>query len=169
MRNKQFLILLLFVFSINSFSQSKDTAKTEMQKHIDESTFPRYIIIAGASSDFKALDYSAKDISKKTGIVYSNNEMVYDKELGMIVPKDTVKYDIDAGQDMPRRYEENLISIEMMHHYSKYDPKEDRSKMIIITGIFPNKEDAQKQLKLIQKAVPTAYIKKIMLYMGCTH
>lgn len=95
--------------------------------------------------------------------------MVYDKELGMIVPKDTVKYDFDAGQSVPRRYEESLISIEMMHFYSKYDPNEDRTKMIIITGIFPNKEDAQKQLKLIQKAVPTAYIKKTMMYMGCTH
>ena len=162
------LLFLSILFSLNSFSQEKDRIETDVDKWVKEQTQNRYIVIAGTSSDFKALDNSAKQISTKTAIVYDNGVEIYDKDDGMIIPKDTIKYDFEAGQSMPRRYDENKISIEMMHFYSDNGALDDTSKMIIVTGIFGNKKDAQKQLTLIQKAIPSAYIKKTQLYMGCT-
>ncbi len=163
------LVFFLFFLSLNFFAQKKDSTSQAIDESIEAAMLTRYIVIAGASSDFNSLDLSAKEISKKSEIPYDNNEMIYDKELGMIVPKDTAKYDMDAGQSIPRRYEENLISIEMMYHYTSNHAFGDMKKMIIITGIFGNKQDAEKQLKLIQKAVPSTYIKKTRLYMGCMH
>lgn len=162
---KKSLSILFLVLPFHfCFSQvKKNTSRNEMDEYIKMTTESRYVVIAGTSSDYNALNISAKQLSKNTGIVYDNT-MIYDEEYGMINPKD---YDYHPDQYLPRRDEENLITIEMMYFYAKNNDSLDRMKMIIVTGIFKDKMNAANQLKQIQKSVPTTYIKKTELFMGC--
>jgi hypothetical protein len=162
---KIFFLLSFILITTSSFSQKKDT--TSIDTSIQDAMQDCYIVIAGASTDFNALDNLAKQLSKKSGIKYQS-DLVYDSKRGMILP-DTSSDEIYAGEYLLRRYDDDRISIEMMSYYTNEHNEIDRLKMIIITGIFLNKTDAAKQLKLIQQTVSTAYIKKIKLYMGCMH
>lgn len=161
-----FFLLALF-FSFECVAQ-KNNSKNDFSDSFEELTALRYIVIAGTSADFYTLDNLLKEISKKTGIEYSNN-LVYDSKRGMIAP-DSSDDEIYAGSYFPRRYSTSLISIEMMWYYSTGNMQNtDTTKMIIVTGIFDSKKSALLQLKLVQEVVPTAYIKKMKLYMRCLH
>lgn len=162
-------ILFLFVNIHFSYSQKNaDSIRAEQEKFIKEATMDKYIVIAGTSTDYTYLENQSKKISKNTGIVFDNQDMVYDKKRGMIVP-DTSSDEIYAGGYYPRRYCDERISIEMMWYYTDEQNNDTLKDMIIITGIFGNKEDAQKQLEKVKAAIPTAYIKKKGIYMGCMH
>ena len=41
--------------------------------------------------------------------------------------------------------------------------------MVIITGIFDSKKEAESQLTLIKRSYSDCYIKEVKLYMGCMH
>ena len=169
MRNNYSFLLLLLTFSLNSFSQGNiDSIKAEQDKFIREATMDRNIVIAGTSTNYVYLESQSKKISKKAGIVFDNQGMEYDKKRGMIVP-DTSSDGIYAGSYFPRRYDDDRISIEMMWYYHDTQDYQGSKDMIIITGIFGSKEEAQKQLEKVKKVVPTAYLKKKGIYMGCMH
>ncbi|MEI7801674.1 MAG: hypothetical protein WCI97_03405 [Bacteroidota bacterium] len=163
---KYFFLLALF-FSCVCEAQ-KNNSKNDLSDPYEDAMAQMYIVIAGASADFHALDNLSKEISKKTGIEYSN-DLVYDSRRGMIAP-DSSDDEIYAGSYFPRRYDTSRISIEMMWYYSNGSMlNTDTTKMIIVIGIFDSKKSALLQLKSVQDAVPTAYIKKMKMYMGCMH
>ena len=68
-----------------------------------------------------------------------------------------------------RRYPQELISIDMRWYFGTPQGDQDEKTMIIVTGVFGNKEDAKVNLALIKKIVPTAYIKTAKVYLGCMH
>jgi hypothetical protein len=160
------LFLFFFLLTAVSFSQN-DSIQNEVDRWIKESTVPTFIVLAGTSTNFEALDHSAKAISKKTGITYQNG-LIHDLKRGMIVP-DTSSDEIYAGAYYPRRYSSNEISIEMLWYYMDSQNQDTLKEMIILAGIFQTKEEAEKQLSLVKSVVPTAYVKKKMMYMGCMH
>lgn len=139
-----------------------------MQKYIEETTYTKYIVIAGVSSDYTYLETQSQKISKKTEIVFDNQGMEYDKKRGIIVP-DSSSDEIYAGGYFPRRYDNKRISIEMLWYYKDSVVWDSSKEMIIITGIFDEKKDAEAQLNIVKSVVPTAYIKKKSMYMGCMH
>lgn len=135
----------------------------------DEEMVPYYVVFAGASTNFIALDSTAQKISAATGINYENT-LVYDAKRGMIVP-DTSSDEMYAGSYFPRRYAEGRISIEMVWYYAgSAEPDSAAAKtMCIITGIYSGKKEAAASLVKVKKLVPDAYMKKIKLYQGCMH
>ena len=141
---KNIFLITIFLFSISNCLAQTDNEEIDWMQW-------KYIVIAGASSDFNALDNLSKSISTKTGIEYSN-DLIY------------------AGSYYPRREDTSRISIEMMWYVSKGNMQNvDTTKMVIVTGIFDFKKSALNQLQKVQEIVPTAYIKKMKLYMGCMH
>lgn len=169
MKTLLILIGFLLLSILPAKAQMKDTVITDdMDDYIEQSTVEEYIVVAGASTDFNALDLLAKKISTVTNINY-RNDLMYDKKRGMILP-DTSSDDIYAGSYFPvRRYPEELISIDMKWYFSEHQGKDGDKTMIIVTGVFGNKEEAKKNLELIKKVVPTAYIKSVNIYLGCMH
>lgn len=152
------LITIFICFCSLSFRQSAD----EFAK--------LYVVCAGASTDYHQLDSIATQISAKTGIIY-RNDLVYDSRKGMIVP-DTSNDEIYRGVYYPRRYAEERISIEMEGYYKTGDLGDVDSlnkKMIIVTGIFADKKDGDKNLSSVRKVVPSANMKQLKLYQGCMH
>lgn len=139
-------------------------SKVNATNPIEDNMQDKFIVIAGASKDFYQLDKKAKTLNQQSGIKYEN-DLAYSENRGMIV-SDTSSDELYRGVSVPRRYDENRISIEMMHWYSE---NKDTTMMIIITGIFDSKKDAESQLSLLKNKTSDCYIKKIKLYMGCMH
>ncbi len=166
---KNVFVIFLVLILQDSFSQeNKNSEKADVDQYIKEATVTKYLVLAGVSNDFNALDNLAKQISKKTGIKYENG-LEYDKKRGMIVP-DTSSDVIYAGSYFPRRDDDEKISIEMLWYYKNEQNDADSSRqMIIITGIFGNKKNAETQLNSVKSIVPSAYIKKKGIFMGCMH
>ncbi len=126
-----------------------------------------YVVFAGASTDFNALDATAKKISASTGIPYLNT-LVFDPLRGMIEP-DSSTDEIYAGSYYPRRFAEERISIEMADYYAGGIYPEASLRMEIVTGIYGSKKEAARNLAKVKKLVPDAYMKKVELYQGCMH
>lgn len=169
------LCLLLFFSSLITplllFSQSKtDSVQVVVDQMIDESTVTRFVVLGGVSIDFDYLHKLSKKIGKVTGENYYSNGLVYDKKRGMIVP-DTSSDEIYAGNYFPRRYAEEGISIEMLWYYTTPQGSFGSSdkRMVIITGIFATKTEAEANLKKVKKVNSNAYINKVNIYMGCMH
>jgi hypothetical protein len=157
---KQLRIVLLKVLLLSSslcFSQSREANVTE------------YLIIAGTSKDFSALETSAKDLSNKTGIKYDDLGRIY-KDSCILYP-DSIQDELYRGTYVFRRMESEPISIEMNINGILFTPSEtkERPKMIIVAGMFANKNDAKIRLSRVQKYIPTAYILRKEVYMGCMH
>lgn len=153
-------LLYLFLISLLLLTSFRST---------DEAMVPYYVVFAGASTNFSALDSTAQKISAATAINYENT-LVYDSKRGMIVP-DTSSDEIYAGSYFPRRYAGERISIEMAWYYAgSTEPDSAAAKtMCIITGIYGEKKEAAASLAKVKKLVPDAYMKKIKLYQGCMH
>jgi hypothetical protein len=126
-----------------------------------------YVVLAGQSSNFVALDATAKKLSEAAGIPYQN-ALVFDSIRGMIEPDDSDD-EAFAGYYYPRRFAEARISIEMADYYIDGVYPEPSLRMAIVTGIFSGKTEAHEQLEQVKKIVPDAYIKKVGLYQGCMH
>ena len=135
----------------------------------EEQTVAYYMIIAGSSMDHNLLLSTAKDLSKKTGIKYDDVGRIY-KDSCMIFP-DTISDELYRGDYVFRRWLEEPISIEMNIEGIFFDPTWDRPRpmLMIVAGMFGDKKTAEQHLKIIRKQIPTAYLKKKMVYMGCIH
>ena len=150
-------ILILFLCFLNHIT----TAQTNTELYTD-----LYVVFAGTSTNFNELDKLCHKIANETGDQYVNS-LEYDSARGMIVP-DTSSDELYKGSYYPRRYPEKGISIEMLWYYSNSQP-ENEKRLVAITGIFDKKSDAILNLKNVQKIDPSAYVKKLKMYMGCMH
>src|SRR6185503_1046497 len=145
---KIFLVIaLIFLCDSIVFSQSNTKIDTPKNEHYEWV----YIVFAGTSLNFHALDNVCHKIANVTSEKYSN-ELMYDKQRGMIVP-DSSDDELYAGNYSPRRCPEESISIEMLWYYSQNPSllSDSDKRMTIITGIFENKSDAQENLKKIRQ------------------
>ncbi len=148
-----------------------------MDSMIRQATSDHFVVIAGESSDYILIRQSVQELSKKTGIFYNDDNLIYDRKKGLIWPPDTSgDADIYAGSYFMRRYGTdlggvNFLSLEMRDWYFNV-PYEQRSlRMIVVAGIYPDtdKKGAEERLKEIKKYCPTAYLRKTAIYMGCIH
>jgi hypothetical protein len=155
-RNVAFALLFLLLCSFIPATQEDSEYAT------------KYFVIAGTSTDFHALDSTAKQLSRSTGVPYENH-LVYDAARGMIVP-DTSSDEIWAGSYYPRRTDEERISIEMLSYYAtKQLSAADSAKMIIMAGMYGDRQAAGARLKQVKKFIPGAYLAKSKLFQGCMH
>lgn len=127
-----------------------------------------YVIIAGESEDYKTLDALAKKLGEQTGIKYDNEGLIWSAEKQLHWPDDSGD-EIYAGSYYMRRFDEKRISLEMRDWYFDVKPVEYSKKMIIVAGIYSNKKGARKQLAMIKKYAPSAYIRTTKIYIGCIH
>jgi hypothetical protein len=165
------LIFLALTFAtVRSLAQTgEEFLEEEMTAFVKEQSVTEYLVIAGASADFNAMEYFAKDLGRKTGIVYDDMGRVYKNNC--IVWPETDPDELYRNTYVFRRWEENAISIELNIEGVCFDPTEtdERPVMFICAGMFGNKAEADARLALIKKYVPTAYVKKKEVYMGCMH
>jgi hypothetical protein len=167
-----FLIFLALTFgTIRSLAQTEEDLllEEEMTAYLEDQTVTQYMIVAGASGDFHALEYFAKQLGQKTGVVYDDMGRIY-KDSCLVWPE-TSDDELYRNTYVFRRWEENAISVELNIEGVCFVPAEtdERPVMFICAGMFGSKQEAEARLALIKKYVPTAYLKKKEVYMGCMH
>jgi hypothetical protein len=128
----------------------------------------RYVVIAGESGIYDSLRLAAEDLAKRCHIRYDDQDQKWSKKKGLYWREDADD-GIWNGEYYPRRYEEDLITLEMKDYYLDKQPEKPSMKMIIVAGIFETKLGADARLKLIKQYRPLAYIRAARLYMGCIH
>lgn len=72
----------------------------------------------------------------------------------------------DTGLYFPRRNEGKTLSLEQFRAYQR---NTSGKTMVLVAGLFHNEEKAYDHLKFVKTKIPTAYILKTSLYMGCLH
>jgi hypothetical protein len=171
MKTRILLIFLALSFAtIRSVAQNEEVfLDEEITGSINEQNATEYLIIAGTSSDYYSLLTFAKDLSLKTGIVYDDMGRVY-RDSCIVNPEESDD-ELYRGTYVFRRWEFGSISIELNVEGIVFSPSgtSERPKMIIVAGMGENKKEAMEKLALIRKYVPTAYLKKKEVYMGCIH
>jgi hypothetical protein len=167
-----FLIFFALTFTtIRALAQTEEdiSLDEEMSNNLDESTVTEYLVVAGTSGDFHALEFFARQLGEKTGIVYDDMGRVY-RDNCLVWPESSDD-ELYRNSYVFRRWEENAISIELNIEGVCFFPSEsdERPRMFICAGMFGDKKEAEARLALIKKYVPTAYLKKKEVYMGCMH
>lgn len=151
------------------------TAKLEAFGLADDrvdSSFMAYtttrLIILASHKDYRRARQAAESIARKTGIPFSTRGMVYDAKRGLVWPDDW-EDDIYAGAYYGRRYndcgagESQCLSIERSDFYSGLEP----GYYIVVGGLMGDNQD--RMLARYKRAVPDAYAKKTVVYLGCVH
>ena len=157
----------LLLFPGFSFSQTKTTPVPNAT--IEEQTITEYMVIAGSGKDFPSLEATAKELSKKTGIPYDDLGRIYKDSL--LVWPDSIDDELYRGVYVFRRWANDPITIEMNIIGVCYNPSPDKPAplLMIVAGLYGTKKEANERLAMIKKYIPTAYIKKKEVYMGCMH
>jgi len=180
---KRIAFFLLFVlWSGSSFAQRDEKlqpkkVETATDSMVRQATSDHFVIIAGESSDYIWLKQVVQDLSTKSRILYNDEGLIFDRKLGLIWPPDTSgNADLYAGSYFMRRYgtmldSVNYLSLEMRDWYFNVPYEQKSLRMIIVGGIYPDteKKAADERLKEIKKYYPTAYLRKLPIYMGCIH
>jgi hypothetical protein len=125
------------------------------------------IIILGSYKEYQTALARAEEISRLSGVAFSDMGMIFDPEKGLIFPVDegsgggVRRYFSRRSNDLvPGTWD--CITIELSDAYTGFE----KGYYIIVGGIYPDAED---KLKLFEKAVPDAYARETILYMGCRH
>ena len=107
----------------------------------------------------------ATEASKILSLNFDNEYKVYSKKDGIYfsqeLPDESYK-----GKYSPRRYSEEFISLE---NSSEYGKKFTSGYIIVVAGIYDNKETSDKALNKIKLNYKDAYVKKTNMWMGCIH
>lgn len=163
MRTVVFLVLSVFYIFVSSTDVCAQEA-SELEN--------RQVIILASSKSYQDVLAKAKDLSLKTGMVFSTREMIYDDKRGLILP-DNHEDESYAGSYYLRRYNNDCgnslsecLSIEKSDAYEGFTP----GLYILVAGIHEEgSAELSAKLAQLKKTVPDAYAKKTKIFMGCMH
>ncbi|MBX7149286.1 hypothetical protein K1X76_09370 [bacterium] len=157
--NKLKIVVLVLFFILPSVAFSQEDAQVEKK-----------VLILGSFADYNEALKAAKNISKKSDVLYATRGLVYDAKKGLYWPaSDTMV----SGEYLARRYNEDCdnqsticLTIEKSEYYNGFKPK----FYIIVGGIYDKTDpEAKIQLNFFKKYIPDAYLKETSIYMGCMH
>ena len=137
----------------------------EIDTLIESQSVQKQFLIVKSTKSYQEAKAFAKKISKQTGIPLNLQNLSYDKENLLTLPKDVCE---DNGFEFPcywarGRYDDGVyVSIE---HSSAYE--EFRNGYYIV--MVASGENIKEILKKVKKVVKDAYIKTSKIYMGCVH
>ena len=163
---KKISLLFIAFMSITSVYCAAADPTDSIEDSIKAQTIPTYLIILGSKKNYYDVLKIAKSISKKSGISYDDEGMIYDKKKGLIDSDPTANgYPSDEDDYLGRRGNGDFISIEKSEAYNGLK----KGFYIIVGSIQEKSQDAEKMLKFYKKYAPDAYIQKTHIFMGCMH
>lgn len=153
----------------------KDSATTSPLVEIEEDSInwfaDYYLVIADKSSNYN-------DLHKKMFALHNDYQLEIDtlgryynsKRNEIIVPEDD-EDEIYQGQYYPRRYESESVSIEYEYIYlnDQLEPKKYPTTMLLVAGMYADKEKADRLQNILQKNFPETFVLKSKVYQGCMH
>jgi hypothetical protein len=193
--NKRILVLMVLCMACNpersGSDSSKDTivqdtianssdslnAEVESNNSTDDSTYNEmmdfqtyHILTITEGYNFDSLKAVSKEVADRLNTTVDYMGRIYDPSKGIIVPPDD-EDEIYRGEYFPRRFEGNTISIEM--GYALADSTErikgDRMKMVVVAGLFTERNTSDSILGIVKSSFPAARVITRDLYVGCMH
>lgn len=134
----------------------------------------RWVAILSVYPKFADAKEDAEKIAKASGVPFSMEGRVYDKQRGLIYP-DNYDDEVFRGVYVARRSDTTVLagkedetpflSVERSDGYEGFKP----GLYIVVAGIQEGKAAAESQAARFRAWAPTAYVKKTRIYMGCMH
>jgi hypothetical protein len=121
------------------------------------------ILIVASSPSYDGALRAAKRYSRRSGKPYDPYGRVFDAEYGLHF--DDTYDDHLAGRYIPRRYDDEVVTVEQSDGYPGFKPH----LYIVVAGIVDRRVDARERLRPARRLAPGAYVKPSRLYMGCYH
>lgn len=125
-----------------------------------------YLVIADSGKSYSVLEKQMHSIHQATKLEIDLMGRSYNAQKDLICLADDDPDEIYRGEYFPRRYPTETMSIE---YFNFFIPSSTEKNMILLTGIFENKEAAKKQKERILSAAPRAFIVYAPVYVGCMH
>lgn len=125
-----------------------------------------YLVIADSGKSYGVLEKQMHSIHQATKLEIDLMGRSYNAQKDLICLADDDPDEIYRGDYFPRRYPTASMSIEYFDFFSQ---KSSDKNMILLTGIFETKEEAEKQREHILSAAPRAFIVHTPVYVGCMH
>lgn len=122
-----------------------------------------YIVVPDSGNNYYTLRDLMFSIHKSLDIRIDTIGRYYSAAKDEIIyPEDLA--DVGAGAYLPRRSGEDYLSIE---HTAFYHNSNDNNTMMLVAGIFEEKNSADSLAIVITKAGFPTYVVKTAMYMGC--
>jgi len=153
---KRIIIILFISIPYLFFSQNK----------IGEEYMNGFIVVADSSHVYKRLKIKMFDLKSKLNIEIDTLGREYNKSKNLISLRENNEDEMYAGNYFPRRYPSKSLSLEYLDYY---DSKLKDKTIGLVTGIFDNKNDADRLLTQVKEYSPNAFIMNVEIYMGCMH
>lgn len=137
--------------------------------YIARYTSDKWLLILDAERDFYSARREAERLSKLSGLEFWMGGTVHDKRRGLITPDDA--NDSYAGEYVLRRYDSHpdkpkgYISIEKSDAY----PGLRDGYYVVVGAICNSSREANAKLRRFQRFVPSAYVARTQIFMGCIH
>ncbi len=132
----------------------------------------RWVAILSAQESFNDAKAEAEKLAAKARMPFSMEGRVFDKEKGLIYPKN-FEDEVLAGEYVARRYNEAdirgksvpYLSVERSDGYEGFKP----GYYVVVAGVYETAREAEAQVQRFSSLAPTGYAKKTKIYMGCMH
>lgn len=147
-----------------------DSTDAPQYADIDTSEFVHaYLVVADEGTNYEVLLQGAKTIAALTGHKLDQQERVYRKGKGIIVPENSDD-EMYAGSYFPRRPfdDGNYCSIEMKSFYDSTAVK-DTATMLLVAAMYTRRSRADSLLQKIKPVFNTSHLLPSTIYMGCMH
>lgn len=132
-----------------------------------------YLVVVNSSRSYKALHEDMFRISNRFHISIDTLGRYYNTETNAIVVPDDDEDEIYRGSYYPRRFESLSLSIENADYYDDTkefkEPKQFPAQMILVAGMYAQKERADSLRNALVKAYPRTFVQKSSIYIGCMH
>jgi len=156
---KQIQLLIIFLIPFSLFSQDNDTK--------DEMYMNAYLVIADSSHNYSELRKEMFYLSEKLNIEIDTSGRGFDINRQLICLPENDPDNLYAGGYIPRRFPSVSLSLEHLDYYTNGKWPEGGETIIIVVGIFSNKDDAEALLNKLKSK--KAFILFVKMYMGCMH
>lgn len=141
--------------------------KQDSAKETDDGEMATYfILIADTSKDYYFLDKELFMLNKKLNLKIDTMERLYNKKKDLISLPINHEDEIYAGEYYPRRHPSEDLSLEYLNYF---DTTAREKTIALVAGIYGTKEEGDKATALIKTQLPTAYLLKAKVFIGCMH
>jgi hypothetical protein len=147
---------------------------TSVQGQEAEFMADRHVVILSVYPSFPAAKADAEKIARASGVPFSMEGRVHDRERGLIYPDDFPD-EVFRGSYVARRFdttwlpgaeaETRYLSVERSDGYEGFKP----GFYMVVAGIESSPEAAAERADRFRAWAPTAYAKKARIYLGCLH
>lgn len=138
-----------------------------MEDSVEDDMIDTYfIVIADTGLDYYVLHKKMLGINRGLHIPIDTMGRFYNKTKNMIALPDDADDEIYAGDYFPRRFPAENLSLEYLDFYQ---PSAGEKTIALISGVYEEKNAADKALSVLKKIEKESFVIKAEVYTGCMH